>query len=56
MTLMFKKGKKKDSANYRVVSLTLDLGKVKELLTLETTVRHIKDKKIIHNSQPHEFL
>lgn len=54
-TLMFK-GKKKDPANYKLVSPTLSPGKMKELLTLETTARHIKDMKIIQSSQPHEFL
>ncbi|GAB0209103.1 mitochondrial enolase superfamily member 1 [Grus japonensis] len=48
------KGKKEDPGNYRLVSLTLIAGKVTEQIILETTSRHMKDKKIIRNSQ-HEF-
>ncbi|KAK4824064.1 hypothetical protein QYF61_009915 [Mycteria americana] len=48
---VFKKGKKKDPGNYRLVSLTLVPGKVMEQLILETIARHMKDKKLIRKSQ-----
>ncbi|KFP56976.1 RNA-directed DNA polymerase from mobile element jockey, partial [Cathartes aura] len=47
VTPIFKKGKKNDLGNYRLVSLTSMLGKVVEQLMLETVSRHIKDKEII---------
>ncbi|KAK4826324.1 hypothetical protein QYF61_007409 [Mycteria americana] len=40
----FKKGKKEDPGNYRLVSLTLIPGKVMEQLILETISKHTKDK------------
>ena len=43
VTPIFKKGKKEDPGNYRLVSLTLIPGKV----ILKTISRHIKNEKII---------
>jgi len=51
VTPVFKKGKKEDTGNYRLVSLTLIPGKVVEQLILEAISRHMKDKKVIRSSQ-----
>ena len=51
VTPLFKKGKKEDPGNYRLVSLTLIPGKVTEQLILETISRHMNNKKIIRSSQ-----
>lgn len=51
ITPIFKKRKKGDPGNYRLVNLTSILGKVNERLVLETISRHLK---IIRFSQ-HEF-
>ena len=48
---IFKKGKKKDLGNYKLVSLTLIPGKVVEQLILETISMQMNDKKIIRSSQ-----
>ncbi|PKU38718.1 rna-directed dna polymerase from mobile element jockey- hypothetical protein [Limosa lapponica baueri] len=42
-----------DQGNYMLVSLTLIPGNVVEQLILETISRHMKDQKIIRNSQHH---
>lgn len=47
VTLIFKK----EPGNYRPVSLTSVPGKVMEHLILDTSSRHIKDKKIIISNQ-----
>ncbi|KAK4816118.1 LOW QUALITY PROTEIN: hypothetical protein QYF61_011354 [Mycteria americana] len=51
VTCIFKKGKKEDPGNYRLVSLTYIHGKLMEELILETICRHIKDENIIRSSQ-----
>lgn len=38
---LFKKGKKEDTGNYRLVNLTLISGEVMEQLILETISRHM---------------
>ncbi|GAB0208674.1 hypothetical protein GRJ2_003333100 [Grus japonensis] len=42
---------KEDPGNYRLDSFTSIAGKVMEQLILETTSKHIKDKKVIKSSQ-----
>jgi len=52
VTQIYKKGKKDDAGNYRLISLTLITPslKVMEQITLGTVFRHMKDKKVIRNS------
>ncbi|KAK4827443.1 hypothetical protein QYF61_018000 [Mycteria americana] len=47
VTSVFKKDKKKDLGNYRLVSLTSVPRKVVERILLETMSKHTKDKKVI---------
>jgi len=49
-TSVFKKGKKEDPGNYRLVSLTLIPGKMMKQLILKITSKHMKDKKVIRIS------
>jgi len=51
VTLIFKKGKKEDPGNCRLVSFTSIPAKAVEQLILETTSRHTKHKKIMRSSQ-----
>jgi len=51
VTLIFKKGKKKDSGNYRLVSLTSIPGKVMAQLILEVINKQVEEKKVISSSQ-----
>ena len=51
VTPVFKKGKKEDPGNYRLVSLISIPGKVIEQLILGVVCSHIKDKRVIRGSQ-----
>ncbi|KFU92086.1 hypothetical protein M959_00552, partial [Chaetura pelagica] len=47
VTPVYKKGKKEDPGNYRLVSLTSIPGKVMEQLVLGTISRYVKDEGVI---------
>jgi len=55
VTPVFKKGKKEDPGNYRLVSLTSIPGKVMEQLILEAIIKQVEEKKVIRSSQ-HGFI
>jgi len=51
VTAIFKKGKKEDPGNYRLLSLTSIPGKVMEQLILEAIIKQVEEKKVIRSSQ-----
>ncbi|CAM5160640.1 unnamed protein product [Eretmochelys imbricata] len=48
---IFKKGKKENPGNYRLVSLTSVPGKIMEQVPKESILKHLEERKVIRNSQ-----
>jgi len=51
VTPAFKKGKKEDPGNYRLISLTSVPGKMMEQLILDVICKQVEEKKVIRSSQ-----
>ena len=51
ITAIFKKGSKKEPANYRPVSLTSHVGKILEKIIKEELVKYLEENELLYNSQ-----
>jgi len=51
VTPIFKKGKKEDPGNYRLVSLTSILGEMMEQIILEVIIKQVEKKNVTRSSQ-----
>jgi len=51
IALIFKKGRKEDMENYRLVSLMSMSGKIMERILLEEMLRHMQEVHMVQNSQ-----
>ena len=51
ITPIFKKGKKDDSGNYQLASLTCVSGNIVEHILLEAMLRHMEGKELIWENQ-----
>ena len=51
LTPIFKKGKKKDPRNYRLINLTSVPSKIVEHICLETLLKYMENKQVIEDSQ-----